>query len=419
MSKEKKEVERNDEELKEETKKKTTKNDKKTESVDKKEEKIENEKEIKALEKKIKKPNTERIVIASIIIGVLVIAFGLFGFYYYNTNAKPVAKFDGGTVTTSDFTVYYKTFAPMLEYYGYPSSIIPEQIANKAGIDKIILKEAKEAGVTLSDEDKAKVDEIFADEDQVQQFIDEGIDVAKMKQLYYDDYTITAYIEKMKEDAKDEDVIAYIKENSGEDADLYEYDTSHILFMTVDSSGNELSEEEQAEAKTKAEAALARALAGEDFATLAKELSEDTGTKENGGQYTMYMDGNTYTEYSDAVKNLEVGQITTALVKSEAGYHIIKLNAKTENGRAHNDIEREEYVDETINNLSVTKNLEIDNDYLLKLVEKITGEPVETEEDTTTTDGTTTEGTTEDTTNESTDTTTQESTDTSTEDTAQ
>ena len=317
MSKEKKEVERNDEELKEETKKKTTKNDKKTESVDKKEEKIENEKEIKALEKKIKKPNTEKIVIASIIIGVLVIAFGLFGFYYYNTNAKPVAKFDGGTVTTSDFTVYYKTFAPMLEYYGYPSSIIPEQIANKAGIDKIILKEAKEAGVTLSDEDKAKVDEIFADEDQVQQFIDEGIDVAKMKQLYYDDYTITAYIEKMKEDAKDEDVIAYIKENSGEDADLYEYDTSHILFMTVDSSGNELSEEEQAEAKTKAEAALARALAGEDFATLAKELSEDTGTKENGGQYTMYMDGNTYTEYSDAVKNLEVGQITTALVKSD------------------------------------------------------------------------------------------------------
>ena len=393
MSKVKKEVEKNEEKV---TKKVTKK--------EKKETTVEN-KEVKALEKKIKKINTEKVVMASIIIGVLVIAFGLFGFYFYNTNAKAVATFDGGKVSTADFTVYYKTFAPMLEYYGYPASIIPEQIANKAGIDMIILKQAKEAGVKLSDEDKATVDEIFADETQVQQFIDEGIDVAKMKQLYYNDYTISAYIEKMKEEAKNEDVLAYIKEKSGEGADLYEYDTSHILFMTVDSTtGAELSEEEKANVKAKAEAALARALAGEDFATLAKELSEDSGTKENGGRYVMYMDGNTYTEYADAVKTLQVGQITAALVKSQSGYHIIKLNAKTENGRANNDFEREEFVDQEINNLSVTKNLQIKTEYMNKLVEKITGTPVETEEEIITNeDSTSTEESTE-----TTDTTTEQ-----------
>lgn len=406
MSKEKKEELKKDEVKKEVKKAPKKENSKKKESAkkedtSKKVTKIEvkkEEKEAKALQKKIKKLDTEKIVIASIVIGVLVIAFGLFGFYYYNTNAKAVAKFDGGKVTTSDFTVYYQVFAPMLEYYGYPEDIIPEQIANKAGIDMIILKQAKEKGVTLSDEDKQKVDEIFADEEQVQQFIDEGIDVAKMKQLYYNDYTITAYIEKMKEEAKDEDVLAYIKKNVGEDADMNEYDTSHILFKTIDDSGNELSAEEIANVEAKANAALARALAGEDFATLAKELSDDTGTKENGGQYTMYMDGNTYTEYADAVKTLEVGGITASLVKSQAGYHIIKLNAKTENGRAHNETEREAFVDEDINNLSVTKNLEIDEDYLAKLVEKITGKTAsaETEEDSTTdttTDTTTTEET--------------------------
>ena len=346
------------------------------------------EKEVKALQKKIKKPNTEKVVILSIVIGVLVIAFGLFGFYYYNTNAKAVATFDGGKVTTADYTVYYKVFAPMLQYYGYPESIIPEQIANKAGIDMIILKQAKEANVKLSDEDKKKVDEIFADESQVKQFVEEGRDVAKMKQLYYNDYTITAYIEKMKEEADDAKVLEYIKKTAGEDADLNEYDTSHILFKTVDDSGNELSDEEKAKVEEKAKAALARALAGEDFAALAKELSEDTGTKENGGQYKMYMDGNTYTEYADAVKNLEVGAITTTLVKSQSGYHIIKLNAKTENGRAHNDTEREAYVDEDINNLSTTKNLKVNNDYLTKLVEKITGKAAS---DDTTTDSTTTD----------------------------
>ncbi len=350
------------------------------------------EKEVKALQKKIKKPNTEKIVILSIVIGVLVIAFGLFGFYYYNTNAKAVATFDGGKVTTADYTVYYKVFAPMLQHYGYPESIIPEQIANKAGIDMIILKQAKEANVKLSDEDKKKVDDIFADESQVKQFVEEGIDVAKMKQLYYNDYTITAYIEKMKEEADDAKVLEYIKKKAGDDADLNEYDTSHILFKTVDDSGNELSDEDKAKVEEKAKAALARALAGEDFAALAKELSEDTGTKENGGQYKMYMDGNTYTEYADAVKNLEVGAITTTLVKSQSGYHIIKLNAKTENGRAHNDTEREAYVDEDINNLSTTKNLKINNDYLTKLVEKITGKTAS--DDTDTTDSTTTDNNT-------------------------
>ena len=338
---------------KEKQEKKEAKEKAKAEKKAEKEKKAEeNKKDVANLEKEIKKPNTEKIVIASIIIGALVIAFGLFGFYYYNTNAKAVATFDGGSVSTADFTVYYKTFAPMLEYYGYPASIIPEQIANKAGIDMIILKQAAEAGVTLSDEDRAKVDEIFNDKDQVQQFIDQGIDVAKMKQLYYNDYTITAYIEKMKEEADDNEVIAYIKKTAGEDTDLYGYDTSHILFKTTDDSGNALSDEEQAKVKSKAEAALKRALAGEDFAALAKELSEDTGTKENGGQYTMYMDGNTYTEYADAVKKLAEGKITTTLVKSQAGYHIIKLNKKVENGRAKNDTEREEYIDEKVNNLS-------------------------------------------------------------------
>lgn len=398
MSKEKKE------ELKKDVAKNETKKKENTSKAEVKKDTKNEEKEVKALKKKIKKVDTEKIVIASIVIGVLVIAFGLFGFYYYNTNAKPVAKFDGGKVTTADFTIYYQVFAPMLEYYGYPDSIIPEQIANKAGIDMIILKEAKEKGITLSDEDKQTVDEIFADEDQVQQFIDEGIDVAKMKQLYYNDYTITAYIEKMQEEASDEDVLAYIKENVGEDADLYEYDTSHILFKTIDDSGNDLSDEEIAEVEKKANEALARALAGEDFATLAKELSDDTGTKENGGQYTMYMDGNTYTEYSDAVKTLEVGGITTTLVKSQAGYHIIKLNAKTENGRAHNDTEREAFVDEQINNLSVTKNLDIDTEYLTKLVEKITGKTATDDEESDETE-TVTDSTTDETTTDTTDTT--------------
>ncbi len=369
-------------EVKKENKKETKKENKKVNSNNAKNENVpKNIVTEKSLQKKLKKVNSERTIILSIVIGVLVIAFAIFGIYYYQSNEKAIATFDGGKVTIADYTVYYKTFAPLLEYYGYPSSIIPEQIANKAGIDMIIMKKAKEANVTLSDEDKASVDEIFNDKDQVQQFIDEGIDVARMKQLYYNDYTISAYIEKLKDEIADEEVIEYIKSVSGEDADLYEYNTSHILFKTVDDSYNSLSDEEKANVRAKAESVLARALSGEDFASLAKEFSEDTGTSEDGGKFTMYMDGNVYTEYADAVKNLAEGQITATLVETQAGYHIIKLDSKVENGRAHNDTEREECVDEQINGLTETMHFEINEEAMNNAVYAITGVKVEEEEE--------------------------------------
>lgn len=69
-----------------------------------------------------------------------------------------------------------------------------------------------------------------------------------------------------------------------------------------------------------------RAANGEDFAALAKEFSEDPGTKENGGSLgvttydtTMYV-----TEFTEGFKKLKEGEISD-LVKSSHGYHIIKI----------------------------------------------------------------------------------------------
>lgn len=339
----------------------------------------------KAMVKKVKRANNDKVIIFSIIASVIVIALGIFGYYFYETNMKPVATFDGGTLTTAEYTVYYKTFAPMLEYYGYEAKDIPDQIAKKAGVDKIILKIAKEAGVTLSDEDKAKVDETFNNKETLAQFEEQGIDIAKLRELYCSDYIINSYIEKQKKDAKDEDVIAYIKSVSGETADMNEYNTRHILFKLTDDTGASLSEEKQAEVKAKAEAILAKAIAGEDFATLAKENSEDTGTKEDGGKFAVYMNDAVMKEYAEAVKNLKAGEITTALVKTDAGYHIIKLENIVENGRKNNDTEREDFANVDINKLNETKNLKINEEVLTKLVESITGKKAE---DTTTTENT-------------------------------
>ena len=78
--------------------------------------------------------------------------------------------------------------------------------------------------------------------------------------------------------------------------------------------------------KTKAKNILTRALAGEDFAMLAKENSEDPGSKDNGGEYDFHMKGTFVSEYEDIIfnKGLNDGEIYPELVETDYGWHVIK-----------------------------------------------------------------------------------------------
>jgi parvulin-like peptidyl-prolyl isomerase len=80
--------------------------------------------------------------------------------------------------------------------------------------------------------------------------------------------------------------------------------------------------------KEKAEQVLARAKAGEDFAALAAEFSEDPGSKDKGGLYENVTKGQFVPQFELAANNLEPGQIADRLVESQYGYHIIKLEGR-------------------------------------------------------------------------------------------
>lgn len=106
-----------------------------------------------------------------------------------------------------------------------------------------------------------------------------------------------------------------------------EFHSAHILFAAGDpQAGTPATDADFAAALEKANAALERLKQGEDFATLAKELSDDPGSKENGGEYDWRRQGEFVPEYEDAVFNgLKPGEYTLTPVKSQFGYHIIKL----------------------------------------------------------------------------------------------
>jgi peptidyl-prolyl cis-trans isomerase C len=63
-----------------------------------------------------------------------------------------------------------------------------------------------------------------------------------------------------------------------------------------------------------------------DFAKLAKEKSKDPGSKENGGDLDWGPAARYVKPFSDAVQSQPKGQISAAPVKTDFGYHVIRVD---------------------------------------------------------------------------------------------
>lgn len=95
---------------------------------------------------------------------------------------------------------------------------------------------------------------------------------------------------------------------------------SHILA----SYSNEGGEIDSAAAYSKINSVMQLLKNGEDFAKVAKEHSDDTGSRENGGDLGLFERRMMVQEFDEAAFNLKVGEISD-IVQTGFGYHIIKL----------------------------------------------------------------------------------------------
>ncbi|HEY8076938.1 MAG TPA: peptidylprolyl isomerase [Labilithrix sp.] len=87
--------------------------------------------------------------------------------------------------------------------------------------------------------------------------------------------------------------------------------------------------EDKEKAKVKAQGIWDRVKKGEDFAKLAKEFSEDPGSKDKGGQYPGEMVSSFVEPFKNAVNAVKPGELVDHLVETNYGWHIIKRDEAT------------------------------------------------------------------------------------------
>ncbi|OGQ13216.1 MAG: hypothetical protein A2138_11415 [Deltaproteobacteria bacterium RBG_16_71_12] len=218
--------------------------------------------------------------------------------------------------------------------------------------EKLLEEEVRKLRIDVTD---AEVDRVVKGTMQEHGLDDAKLQMALQRQgLSLDEYQdgLKKQLTKMKiiqlkvksrVQVNDQDVKSSYAQRKALDAGEFRVRARHILFLVPPGESGRPQEQ-------RAKEALARLQGGADFAALAKELSEDPGSKERGGDLGEFGRGEMVPEFERAAYTAEVARVVGP-VRSPFGWHLIRvdehvaLKAKPEE-QALEDIRKRLYEDE-------------------------------------------------------------------------
>ena len=249
-----------------------------------------------------------------------------------------------------------------------------------------LLKEKYAKNLMADEIDKIIFDTIYKDDEEIKSQVEEQLEYYKTQ--YGDSWETTLKSAGYEDESVFEDELRlsfqrnkavkdYIKENVTENEinsyykDEYAGSISakHILIST----SNGRSEEE---AEKEAKEIIKRLDKGEDFSEIAKEKSDDPGSKDNGGDLGYFGKGEMVKEFEDAAYALNVDEYTKEPVKTSYGYHIILKTGQKDKAELKDvkDTIIDKIVEKKINEdklIAVTALEKIRKDYGLKINDSI------------------------------------------------
>jgi peptidyl-prolyl cis-trans isomerase SurA len=204
--------------------------------------------------------------------------------------------------------------------------------------DRAMLSFARESGVRVDDADIDRAVANIAAQNQMtlarlrEALAREGLDLARFRANLRDQLLIERVREREVAqriritDSEIDDFIATQRGGAGE----IQYNVAQILVKVPEDASPAI----VAERRARAEAALARVQGGEDFAAVVKEVSEDDN-RAHGGEIGLKPASRLPDVFLEVVRPLRAGAVAPALLRSGAGFHILKLVARNEGQATH------------------------------------------------------------------------------------
>ncbi|MFS1510845.1 peptidylprolyl isomerase [Chengkuizengella sp. SCS-71B] len=249
-----------------------------------------------------------------------------------------VAEYEGGEITLEEYNdfigvmklLYTPEYVDQLQSTpGFSDNLVKQLIAFELlgeEADEETKKEQQTISETNLEEFKSQYEVTNGEGSWNTGLKDAGIEEEDFKNFIY---ISNISQEVLRKDISEKEVKAeydrILKDNPTQ---WVEATVSHILVKTNDpGTGEEIRTEEEAlEIMDEIKAKLDE---GEDFGALAKEYSEDEGSKNNGGTYENANINNWVEEFKLAAAAQPIGEIGEP-VKTVYGYHIIKVDNRTE-----------------------------------------------------------------------------------------
>jgi peptidyl-prolyl cis-trans isomerase C len=200
-------------------------------------------------------------------------------------------------------------------------------------VEQLLAEQVKKMGISITDKDvNDKLNEIIAAQPggmTMESFKamlaaqGQSFDVVKgqiKKTLGYE--KLLGAVEVNDAEAK-----AFYDENKEDFNKPEQVKASHILIKVAPTA----TPEEKTAAKAKIDGLLKQVKGGGDFAALAKENSDDPGSKIMGGDLGFFDRNTMVKEFADTAFAMKVGQVSN-VVETQYGYHIIKVTDRKEGG---------------------------------------------------------------------------------------
>lgn len=257
-----------------------------------------------------------------------------------------VAKVGDATITQEQFDAKMKEIVAQLAAKAPDKAKDPEgyKLLEQRVLDymltlKIAEIKAPSLKVTVTDKDvQDQVDQAKAmfgnDETKFNEALkQQNITLEQLKTSFHERTLLTKVAEAVTKDltVSDADIKKYYDGHLAEFKQEEARTARHILFSpgggTPDAAGK-YTDAQWADALAKAEKARQEILKGADFAAKAKELSNDTGTKDQGGDLGVVQKGTMVPEFETAVFSQKKGDISEP-VKTQYGYHLIQVTEIT------------------------------------------------------------------------------------------